>query len=124
MSQTSVPRGSALANKQFSKALSAMAVRQPTPMTALTGPMPTHDGAMRKLKQQSTTEMPIVRVDELSKGPGDVVQIDCAHVVKLRPVMGDANAEGKGAALKYSSKDITLDMATIPVSAGGKMTFH
>lgn len=122
MSQTSVPRGSALANKQFSKALSAMAVRQPTPMTALTGPMPTHDGAMRKLKQQSTTEMPIVRVDELSKGPGDVVQIDCAHVVKLRPVMGDANAEGKGAALKYSSKDITLDMATIPVSAGGKMT--
>ena len=27
-----------------------------------------------------------------------------------------------GAALKHSSKDITLDMATIPVSAGGKMT--
>jgi hypothetical protein len=77
---------------------------------------------MRKLKQQTTTEMPIVRVDELSKGPGDVVQVDCAHVVKLRPVMGDRNAEGMGAALKYSSKDVTLDMATLPVSAGGKMT--
>lgn len=122
MSQTSVPKGSALANKQFSRALSAMAVRQPTPIQALTGPMPTHDAAMRKLKQQTTTEMPVVRVDELAKGPGDIVQVDCAHVVKLRPVMGDKNAEGLGAALKYSSKDITLDMATLPVSAGGKMT--
>lgn len=122
MSTTSVPRGHALANKQFSQALSAMAVRRPTPLTALTGPMPTHDAAMRKLKQQSTTEMPVVRVDELSKGPGDVVQVDCAHVVKLRPVMGDTNAEGRGAALRYSTKEITLDMATLPVSAGGKMT--
>ncbi|MDB5732326.1 MAG: hypothetical protein JWQ03_2221 [Variovorax sp.] len=119
---TSVPRGNALVNKQFSTALSAMAVRKPTPLTQLTGPMPTHDKAMRKLKQQSTTEMPVVRVDDLSKGPGDVVQVDCAHVTKLRAVMGDANAEGKGASLKYSSKDIYLDMATIPVSAGGKMT--
>lgn len=119
---TSVARGNALVNKQFSTALSAMAVRKPTPLTALTGPMPTHDKAMRKLKQQTTTEMPIVRVDELSKGPGDTVQLDCAHVVKLRPVMGDTNASGKGASLKYSSKDLILDMATIPVSAGGKMT--
>ncbi|MCY1167583.1 hypothetical protein D9M73_75510 [compost metagenome] len=122
MSTTSVPRGNALANKQFSTALSAMAVRAPTPINALTGPMPTHDAAMRKLKQQTTTEMPIVRVDDLSKAAGDVVQVDCAHVVKLRPVMGDKNAEGLGAALKYSTKDITLDMATLPVSAGGKMT--
>lgn len=122
MSTTSVAKGNALANKQFSTALSAMAVRAPTPLAALTGPMPTHDAAMRKLKQQTSTEMPIVRVDELSKGPGDVVQVDCAHVVKLRAVMGDRNAEGMGAALKYSSKDVTLDMATLPVSAGGKMT--
>lgn len=119
---TSINRGNALVNKQFSTALSAMAVRKPTPLTALTGPMPTHDKAMRKLKQQTTTEMPVVRVDELARGPGDIVQVDCAHVVKLRPVMGDANASGKGASLKYSSKDILLDMATLPVSAGGKMT--
>lgn len=122
MSTTSVPRGNPLANKQYSQALSVMAGKMPTPLTALTGPMPTSDASYRKMKQQSTSEMPIVRVDELSKGPGDVVQVDCAHIVKLRPVMGDQNAEGKGAALKYSSKDIVLDMATLPVSAGGKMT--
>lgn len=119
---TSVSRSNALVNKQFSRALSAMAVRKPTPLTQLTGSMPSHDAAMRKLRQQTTTEMPVVRVDELSKGPGDVVQVDCAHVVKLRPVMGDRNASGLGASLTYSSKDIYLDMTTIPVSAGGKMT--
>lgn len=122
MSTTNVPSGSSLAQKQYSKALSAMAVRQPTPLRSLTGPMPSEDQAMRKLRQQSTIEMPVVRVDELAKGPGDTVQVDCAHVVKLRPIMGDRNAEGMGAALKYSSQDIKIDMATLPVSAGGKMT--
>lgn len=124
MSATSIARGSPVANKQFSKALSAMAVKAPTPLLALTGPMSTEDQAMSKLKQQTTSDMPVVRVDELSKGPGDVVQVDCAHVVKLRAVMGDKNAEGLGAALKYSTKDIILDMATMPVSAGGKMTLQ
>jgi hypothetical protein len=119
---TSVPSGSALANKQFSKALAAMAVRAPTPLNMLMGPMSSEDKALRKLRQQTTIDMPIVRVDELSKGPGDTVQIDCAHVVKLRPIMGDRNAEGMGAALKYSTQDIKIDMATLPVSAGGKMT--
>lgn len=122
MSQTTVPRGSALANKQYSKALTAMAARRPTPMSALTGPISTEDQALRKMKLQSTNDMPVVRVDDLSKAAGDTVQVDCAHVVKLRPIMGDRNAEGMGAALKYSTKDIVLDMATLPVSAGGKMT--
>lgn len=122
MSTTSINASNPLANKQFSRALSAMAVRQPTPLRSLTGPMPSEDDAMRKLRQQSTTEMPIVRVDELSKGPGTKVQIDCAHIVKLRAVMGDRNAEGLGAELKYSSVDVNIDMYTLPVSAGGKMT--
>lgn len=121
---TNVNASNPLANKQFSKALSMMAVRAPTPLRSLTGPMPSEDDAMRKLRQQSTTEMPVVRVDELSKGPGTVVQVDCAHVVKLRAVMGDKNAEGQGAELKYSSVDVNIDMATLPVSAGGKMTFQ
>ena len=122
MSTTSIPAGSPQANKQYSKALAAMAVRQPTPLKMLSGNMPSEDKAMRRLRQQSTTDMPVVHVNELEKGPGDTVQVDCAHVVKLRPVMGDTNAEGRGAALKYSSQDILIDMATLPVSAGGKMT--
>lgn len=122
MGTTSVPAGSPLANKKFSKALAAMAVRQPTPLRSLTGPLPSEDDAMRKIRQQSSTDMPVVRVDELSQGPGTTVQLDCAHVAKLRAVMGDRNAEGSGAELKYSTVDIKIDMATLPVSAGGKMS--
>lgn len=121
---THISSSSPLANKKFSRALSAMAVRQPTPLTSLTGPMPSEDDAMRKIRQQTTTEMPVVRVDELSKGPGDKVQLDCAHVVKLRAIMGDENAEGRGAKLDYSSVEMKIDMATLPVSAGGKMTLN
>ncbi|CAB4158960.1 Protein of unknown function DUF4043 [uncultured Caudovirales phage] len=119
---THIGASSPQANKQFSKALSAMAVRQPTPLRSLSGPMPSHDDAMRKLRQQSTNDMPIVQVTELSKGPGTNVQLDCAHVVKLRAVMGDRNAEGLGASLRYSSMEINIDMATLPISAGGKMS--
>lgn len=119
---THIGTSSTLANKKFSRALSAMAVRQPTPLTTLTGPMPSEEGAMKKLRQQSTTEMPVVRVDDLAKGPGDKVQLDAAHVVKLRAIMGDENAEGRGAKLDYSSLEMRIDMATLPVSAGGKMT--
>lgn len=122
MSETSVPSSSPLANKVWSRALAAMAVRAPTPTNMLRGPMSTEDKAMRKLRQQTTIDMPIVEVRELSKTAGDKIQIDCAHVIKLRPVMGDRNAEGLGAALKWSSQEILIDMATLPVSAGGKMT--
>lgn len=122
MGTTNINSSNSLANKQFSRMLSAMAVRAATPINTLTGPMPSHEDAMRKLRQQTTTEMPIVRVDELIAGPGTKVQLDCAHVVKPRAVMGDRNAEGLGAPLTYSSVEINIDMATLPFSAGGKMS--
>jgi len=67
MSTTSINGSSPLANKQFSRALSAMAVRQPTPLRSLTGPLPSEDDANRKIRQQTTVDMPIVRVDESSR---------------------------------------------------------
>ena len=53
---------------------------------------------------------------------GDTVRVDCAHVIKVRPIMGDENAEGRGPDLNYSSQELVLNMATLPVSAGGKMS--
>ena len=46
MSTTNIPAGSPLANKQFSKALAAMATRAPTPLKMLTGPMSSEDKAL------------------------------------------------------------------------------
>lgn len=122
MSQTSIPAGSGLSPKIWSQALYAQAVKAPTPLATLSGPAPMIDNASNVLRRQSVTGMPIVRINDLDKAAGDVVRMDCTQVVKLRAVMGDKNAEGMGASLKFSSQDIRIDMATLPVTAGGKMS--
>lgn len=122
MSQTNIPSGSGVALKKWSEALFAMAGKQPTPVNAISGPAPTIDKAGQVLRRQSTTDMPVVRVNDLAQSAGDNVRVDCAHITKLRPTMGDQNAEGKGAPLSFTYMDVKIDMATLPVSAGGKMT--
>lgn len=122
MSQTNIPTTSGLAPKRWSEALFAMVGKQPTPINSLAGPAPTMDRASRILRRQSTTDMPIVRVNDLAQSAGDTVRVDCANVIKLAAIMGDENAEGTGSKLDFTYKDIRIDMATIPVSAGGKMT--
>lgn len=124
MANTSIPTGSGLAPKRWSEALFTMVGKQPTPTNTLSGPAPKMDKATKVLRRQSTTDMPIVRVNDLASSAGDAVRVDCANVVKLRPVMGDENAEGKGAKLDFTYKDVRIDMATLPVSAGGKMTLQ
>lgn len=119
---TTVPAGSGLAPKIWSDTLYAQAVKAPTPLKTLSGPAPTIDKATGILRRQSATGMPIVRINDLDKTAGDTVRMDCTQVVKLRAVMGDQNAEGKGASMKFSQQDIRIDMATLPVSVGGKMT--
>lgn len=122
MGQTTVARNSGLAPKGWSDHLFTQVGKMPTPMNTLSGPAPDITKMGKILRRQSTTDMPITRVMDLAKTAGDNVRVDCANVIKLRPIMGDENAEGKGAKLDFSYKDVYLDMATIPVSAGGKMT--
>lgn len=122
MAATNIPAGSGLAPKQYSEALFSMASKVPTPVGALSGPAPNFAKTEKVLRGQSTSDMPIVRVTDLNQSAGDTVRVDCAQIVKMRPVMGDQNAEGRGAKLDFSFFDQAIDMATIPVSAGGRMT--
>lgn len=122
MAQTSISTTSGLAPKKWSDALFTQAGRKRTPTHTLSGAAPDITKMGKILRRQSETDMPIVRVTDLDKGAGDTVRVDLAHITKLRAVMGDSNAEGMGAKLDFSFKDIKVDMATIPVSAGGKMT--
>lgn len=122
MSQTAVRKSDGIAVKNWSEALFAMAVRAPTPINTLAGPAPTIDKSTGVLRRQSTTGMPLVRVNDLAQTAGDTVRLDCVNIAKLRPVMGDRNAEGLGTPLKFTYMDISIDMATLPVSAGGRMT--
>jgi hypothetical protein len=128
MSGTNVAKGSAQANKIISAALFAQAVKEPSPLNNLVGNAPTQSMAEGVLRQQSSEHMPIVQVMDLVKTAGDEVNVDAIGVVKGRPIMGDRNAEGKGSKMDFASMKVYIDMATVPIDAGGKMsqkrTYH
>lgn len=118
---TNVAAGSALARKLFSVALFAQTQKQPGFSRALTGPAPSTGDAINKLKGQTAKDMPVVRITDLSKTAGDKVSVDIFGVIGGKPIMGDTDAEGTGAALTNASMDIKIDLTTKVVDAGGKM---
>lgn len=122
MAQTQITTGSALTVKEFSVALFSLTQRQPSLTKNLTGPAPQQSAAESKLKGQSTPDMPIVRVTDLSKTEGDKVSVDLINIIGGKPIMGDRQAEGKGESMSFSSMDIVIDLTTKVVDAGGKMT--
>lgn len=122
MAGTQIPVGSPLARKVFGAALFANTQRQPSLANNLTGPAPKQSGAEAKLKGQTSPDMPLVRVTDLSKSQGDVVSVDLINQTGGKPIMGDRMAEGKGERLDMSSMDIRIDLTTKVVDAGGKMT--
>lgn len=122
MSTTVISTSNAIAKKSWSERLSFMAGREATPLKTLSGDMPTEDEVLRKSRLQTTQWMPIIRVDELTKTAGDRVQIDCGQIAKFVAIMDDQNAEGMGPAIDYSSMELKLNMATLPISAGGVMS--
>lgn len=122
MSQTQVLAGSALARKLYSVALFAQTQRAPGFSRALTGPSADAGQAISKIKGQTVADMPIVRVTDLSKTAGDTVSVDMFGVIGGAPIAGDQIAEGRGEKLTSSSMDISINLMTKVVDAGGKMT--
>lgn len=121
MSQTTVPAGNAIARKLYSVALFAQTQKQPGFVKNLTGAAPKAGDAESKLKGQTSPDMPIVRVTDLSKTAGDVISVDAFNVIGGKPLMGDTNAEGRGESLSSSSMDVSIDLMTKGLDVGGKM---
>src|SRR5690242_10411031 len=121
MAETNVASGSSLAIKQYSAALFANTLKATTAMDNLIGNVdPT--SAMEKVAGQSAPGMPIVRIDNLMKSPGDTVSLDLVDTISGEPLMGDVNREGRGSALSFSSMDIKIDLSSKVVDAGGSMS--
>jgi N4-gp56 family major capsid protein len=121
MSQTQVPAGSPLARKVFGAALFAQTVRAPGFSRNITGNAPKQSDAEAKMKGQTSPDMPIVRVTDLSKSAGETISVDMFNTIGGKPIVGDRNAEGQGESLTSSSMDIKIDLLTKVVDAGGKM---
>ena len=121
MAQTNIPAGSPLARKVFGAALFARVIQAPSWLNGITGKAPKQAQAEAKLKGQTSADMPVVRVTDLSKTAGDTVSVDCFDTISGKPLMGDTDAEGRGEKLTSSSMDISIDLTTKVVDAGGKM---
>ena len=122
MAQTAVRNGDSVAIKQYSVALFVQTQKTPSAMKNLTGPAPSQSDAEKKLKLQTSPDMPIVRVQDLARTAGDTVSVDCVNITSGKPIIGDRDAEGKGEKLSFSSMDVKIDLATKPIDAGGKMS--
>lgn len=121
MAQTQIRAGSPLARKIYGAALFARVIQAPAFTRSLTGDAPAQGDAEAKLKGQTASTMPIVRVTDLSKTQGDAVSVDLFDTINGKPIVGDRLAEGKGEKLTASSMDIRIDLLTKVVDAGGKM---
>lgn len=111
-----------MAVKKYSAALFVKTTAAPTFDNNLTGPAPKQSAAEAKLRGQTSADMPIVRVEDMSKGSGDTVTVDCFDIVSGKPMMGDTNAEGRGVSLSHSTQEIKINNTTFVVDAGGKMS--
>lgn len=121
MAETNIASGSSLAIKYYSAQLFANTLKNTTAMDNLIGPVePT--SAMSKVAGQTQPGVPIVRIDNLMKNPGDVVSMDLVDTISGEPLMGDVNREGKGSALSFSSMEIKIDLSSKVIDAGGSMS--
>lgn len=122
MAQTVIPAGHALARKLYSVAAFAAAQRAPSFSKNLVGAAPQQSDAERRLRGQTSADMPIIRVTDLSKGGGDKVSVDIYNVIGGKPTMGDKKLSGNMSNLTFGSMDITINQVRKGVDPGGRMT--
>lgn len=119
---TTIASGSALARKLFSVGLFTTQNRARNELKNLSGPLPKQAAVERKIKLQSTPDMPVVTASDLSSTAGDTISVDLVNIIGGKPVMGDNDAEGKGVSMTFSSMDVKIDQTRKPIKAGGRMT--
>lgn len=89
----------------------------------LSGPLPKGEGKVAEIiRKQSSSDFPIVKCMDLSRGTGDEVEFHFVQPSKMRPTMGSRMVEGKGKGLAYDKARTRVDQARIPVKLGDTMT--
>ena len=119
---TNIPYGSPIANKLQSAGLFAANMQRNTTINRLTGKFPQQAQTESMIRQQTSTNMPIVRCMDLQKMAGDEVTFDLVNHLGGKPIMGARNAEGYGKAMSFSQDKLRINQARYPISAGDTMT--
>lgn len=94
-----------------------------TTLARLTGSMPKGtSGVAATLRKQTTSAMPIVRCQDLSKGNGDEVTFHLLNPVNAKPIMGSRYAEGRGVGMNLAEDRLRVNQARFPLDLGNTMT--
>lgn len=122
MSNTIVATNSALAVKLYGGALFTRLTRRNTFRGKLTGPAPKDGDAASQLKGNTSSGFPVVRMTDLSAGPGDRLSYDIVNTARGKPTMGDRRLAGRMMKLDFASQDIVINQSRFGIDAGGRMT--
>lgn len=121
--KTNVPAGSIQAQYVQAAGLFAQSMQRNSTLGRLSGPMPKNEaGAAETVRKQTSTDMPIVKTMDLSKGRGDEVEFQFLQPVGAYPIMGSNQAEGKGTGMTYDSDRVRVNQARFPLDLGDTMT--
>jgi N4-gp56 family major capsid protein len=119
---TNIPYGSPLANKAQSVGLFTSCTNRLSTINRLVGTFPVQADAENKLRNQTSTDMPIVRCKDLTRMAGDEVTFDLVNQVGGKPIMGGRTAQGKGASLSFDQDKLRINQTRKPISVGDTMT--
>lgn len=122
MGQTTIPYGSPQAITLQSAGLFAANMQRNTTINRLTGKFPKQAATEATIRNQSSTEMPVVRCMDLQKMAGDEVTFDLINPMGGVPIMGSEYAEGRGQTMNFSQDRLRINQARFPISAGDTMT--
>ena len=118
-----VPAGSDKAMYVQAAGMFALAENRLSRLGQLSGPLPKGEGKVAEMiRKQSSSDYPIVKCMDLSRGMGDEVEFHFVQPSKRRPIMGSRMAEGKGKGFAYDKARTRVDQARIPVKLGDTMT--
>lgn len=122
-SKTNVQYGAKGAMIQQAVGVFNQAMQRNTQLRHLTGKMPTVGEAAAALNSnQSSTSMPIVRADNLSKKEGDEITFHLDQPIGAYPIMGSAYAEGKGVGMSFDEARLRVNQARFPIDTGNTMS--
>lgn len=92
-------------------------------LSRLIGKMPKGEAkAASVIKNQTSSDLPIVRTMDLGKGTGDEVTFHLVNPFGGIPIMGSAHAEGRGTGMGLSEDRLRVNQARLPVKLSDTMT--
>lgn len=123
MSKTTVGAGSPNAQHVQAAGLFFQSMQRNGVLNSMAGKIPRGEaGVAEGLRKQSTTDMPIVRCEDLTRGKGDEVEFHFVQPVNAYPIMGNEVAEGKGVGINLDNTRVRVNQVRFPVDLGNAMT--